>query len=184
MTNKVKSVVFVILVAGLLMSFLTVAPTMIQNTAMAIVNSVQDQSGHVEKFRIAGKVASAQWYSENSDTYSEVSVYLVDADSKPEEYYSNPTVIVQVWEYELIEDCIVYPDGEQCHYVYEFVTDFFGFAEPKRSDFSISGSLRTASIDAVEVTGYDYVTGDEMTITLDASWIASGSLFEAKAIVL
>jgi hypothetical protein len=180
MTNRIRSVISVVLAAGLVMSLLTLIPILTPDIALAKLSTSQDQTGHVEKSRIAGKVANAQWYSEDKDVYSEGFIYLIDAESKPEGYYTDPIVVVQVWQYKLTEECVVYPDGEVCFYDYEVMADFYGYAEPQKSDFSISGNLRSASIEGVEVTGYDYVSGSEKTITLDASWTASGSLYRQK----
>jgi hypothetical protein len=169
--------------AGLVLALLTMSQILSPTTALAKVNTSQQQSDHVQKFNISGKIADAHWFIENEgeQTFTDVYISLVDAASKQDDLYTISTLDVFISQYKLIEECVTYPDGsEECYYDYQPVMEFFGYDELQDSDYKISNNVRSASVNGVELTGYDYFSGQEKTIIVDATWTAEGSLVKIK----
>ena len=185
MKSNVYALMSVAVAAGLLLSLLAIVPTLPSTSAATKTSAAQQvQSDHIEKFRISGKIAQAGWYIENGDgTITEAFISLVDAATKTEDFPPYKFLDVVIFQYEFVEECITYPDGsEVCYYDYVPIMDFYGFAELDGSEVDISNNLRSASADAIQVTGYDYVSGEEKTISVSASWVTDGSLLKIKRI--
>jgi len=166
--NNVKTVA-VIVAAGIILGLVSSVSSLALAPAQAKPNTT-----HVEKYMTSGKIASAHWFTEDGDTFTQGIVNLIVAAKTPEGT-SESFVDVNIEQYKLEEYCEILNGEEYCDYEYTPVMTFFGYAELDRSDFNISSNLRSASLDSVEVTGFDYVNGEEKTITVDATWSDEGS---------
>jgi hypothetical protein len=134
---------------------------------------------HVEKYVTSGKLAIAQWASEDDQTYTQGYVNLIDiAKDSSGNLVSFVDVVIQ--QYRLVEHCQLINGEQYCNYDYEDLLGFYGSAELDKSDFTISNNVRTASLENVEITGIDYYSGKEMTITVDGTWTDSGGPIKIK----
>jgi hypothetical protein len=175
-------VVSTTVLAGVVLSFFTVLPLVTAGPAQAR-SSTNDFSDRIEKFSFAGKEAEAQWLvvDEQQQTYSEVQITLADSVSKPDDLFTESFLFVVISQYKLTEVCEEFAD-EECYFEYELVMDFFGETDLGSSDFRISNGLRTASAHQVEVVGFDGISGNEMTVFVDASWIAQGDTMRSSQV--
>lgn len=166
--NNIRTVAAIV-AAALILGLVSSAASLSLSTAQAKPNPT-----HVEKYMTSGKMAFANWFSEDNETITNGYVALVDsaktAEGTPESF-----VDVSIQQYKLVEHCKVINGQEICNYEYADVIAFFGSAEVGKSDFKISSNVRSASLNNVKVTGYDYFSGKEMTITVDATWTDAGS---------
>ena len=60
------------------------------------------------------------------------------------------------------------------------VLEFSGYAELDGNDYRISKSLRTATIQGLQIEGYDGISDEEMTINLDGKWTSSEGLVKVR----
>ena len=182
MNNNTRLTLSIAIGAGLVLSVASMLAVFSPMSAEA-KNNVGQGTDQVEKFRISGKVADAHWYveDEEEETFTDVSIYLIDSAQNVYEDYPESFLEVFISQYKITETCVIYDGEEYCYYDYEPVVQFFGYAELKKSDFAISNNIRSASVTDVQVTGYEYVSGDEKTIIVDAKWIGEGSTLKVKS---
>jgi hypothetical protein len=132
-------------------------------------------SNRVERFSISGKSAQAIWSMENEDeSHTDVFIAIVDSASKADEQFTESYLFITITEYELVEVCEQYYGQEYCYYDYDWLMEFFGYTALDKAAFEISDSLRSASVQDLELGGFDYVSQNEMTITIDADWTGVG----------
>ncbi len=144
-------------------------------------SKVHQDNDRVTKYSVTGKTAFSVWSKESGDeVYTDVFVYLFDSASRGQDSYQLSVLNIGISQYRLIEECDVYNGSEECYYDYEPLLAFYGYAELDDSDFAISNGLRSASVNGVELTGLDYVSQEEKTITVDATWTGEGSIFKEK----
>lgn len=158
-----------VVAAGVILGVLSSTSSLSLTPAQA-----KPSSTHVEKYMTSGKLAVAQWFSADGDIFTNGYINLVDI-AKASDGSVESFVDVFIEEYKLVEHCDEVNGEEVCYYDYEDVLAFFGSAVLDKSDFKISNNLRSASLESVEVTGYDYISGAEMTITVDAAWTDGGA---------
>ena len=180
MTNKsVRIALSVALAAGLLTTLFASMPFGATTSMTALARPADAHK--VEKFRVTNTLAEAQWdiEDEEEEMFTRAAIYLVDSASKGGYGYPESSLSVFIVQYRLVEECED-EDEEECDYDYEPVTYFGGYTGLDKSDFKISSNLRSAVVKNVQVTGYDYLTGDEKTITVDATWTGQGNTFKNK----
>ena len=181
MNNNIRLMMSGAVAAGLVLSLVLMFSVFSPTTVLA-----KDNAGHgsdqLQKFKISGKVAQAAWSidDEETETYTDVAMFLVDSQKNVLSGYPQSSLDIIISQYKLVEVCEVYDGEKYCYYDYEPIMEFYGFTEPSESHYAISNNLRSASLDHVSVTGYDYVSGDEKTITIDALWSGEGNQIKIK----
>ena len=178
----IKTLSSVTLSIGLLLSLFAVLPS--TSTALAQIGPYPNPDyDRVEKYRLSGISARADWFieDEEEESFTEVSVYLVDSALSGDERYAHSLLYVSIQQYTLVEDECYWDQEEEeeyCDYDFDRTIGFDGFAELDKSDFKISNNLRSALVRPVEVEGYDWVSDNEMTILVSAEWMGQGSKFK------
>jgi len=147
----------------------------------AQAGSSNNASGEILKYRLSGRGAVSDWYTLDRDgleTY--VQIYAAEAVSREgSNKQASSLAYVSISQYQVEENCEEFGGEKYCFYDYTPVLGFLGFGEVANSELEVARSLRSASLNT-EVQGFDYVTGQEMTITVDADWTGYGETYKGK----
>jgi len=147
----------------------------------AQAGSSNNASGEILKYRHSGRGAVSDWYTLDRDgleTY--VQIYAAEAVSREgSNKQASSLAYVSISQYQVEENCEEFGGEKYCFYDYTPVLGFLGFGEVANSELEVARSLRSASLNT-EVQGFDYVTGQEMTITVDADWTGYGETYKGK----
>ncbi|MCI0563557.1 MAG: hypothetical protein MN733_34210 [Nitrososphaera sp.] len=179
--NNTRKTISIALAAALVLS---IASTLALSLTPAQANkNISQGNDSVLKYRTSGKIASGQWFAEDEadNTFTEVYLFMIDSATNVNGGYPESFMDMVIYQYQLTETCEDYYGEEYCYYDYVPLLEFYGFAELNKSDFAISNNLRSASITGLEVTGYDYISGEEKTINVDAEWTSSGGMLKEKS---
>ena len=181
MEKYLPTAVSTVVIAGLVLSLATILPFTTAMTAQAKPDPVTS-AGLVEKFRIAGKIADAHWYTEDLENkiFTDVFLFVVEIDPKSNLPFTETFLDLIIFQYRLVETCEEFDGQVICYYDFEPLTDFYGSAVLDASEYSITNNFRSASVSGVEVSGIDFVSEEEKTVIVDASWIGDGGLIKIK----
>jgi hypothetical protein len=143
--------------------------------------STNQDSDRVERYSISGKSAQAWWSMETEEEiYSDVFLAIADSASKGDEKYTESYLFIAITQYKQVEVCDLYYGEEYCYYDHDWLMEFFGSTELDKSAFVISNNLRSASVQDLELIGYDYTSQNEMTIFIDADWTGVGETTRSR----
>ena len=133
-----------------------------------------------------GKSAEAYWYSYDEPKdgiYTDAGLFATDfAYKQKSEKYEESVVYIFINQYKEGEEVCEIIDGEEyCYVEYIPILAFGGYTTLTPDAFSVTGgTLRSATLNA-EITGYDYATDTEKTITINALWSGTGDLSSGKS---
>ncbi|MEM3002046.1 MAG: hypothetical protein QXW14_03935 [Candidatus Nitrosocaldus sp.] len=118
------------------------------------------------KANVRGETAFASWLREDNGVFTSVFVY---ADS-----VSN-VVYVGIFQYTLEEVC----DKYSCWEEQVPIMDFFGSKQLSKDELKIAKNLRSAALNTT-VAGYEFISGDEKTITIAVQWDGYGDVQKSR----
>ena len=133
-----------------------------------------------------GKSAEAYWYTYDEPEdgiYTDAGLFATDfAYKEKSEKYEESVVYIFINQYKEGEEVCETIDGEEyCWVEYIPILSFGGYTTLTPDAFSITGGiLRSATLNT-EITGYDYATDTEKTITINALWSGTDGLFSGKS---
>lgn len=159
---------------------------LIAASASSVSATTQNQEKNNERlnthFSFKGKSAEAYWYSEENEIYSEAMLFATDSAYKQKSDRNEESVMyLAIYQYKEGEEiCEIYEDEEYCDVEYIPILAFEGYAILTPNAFALKGAgLSSATLNS-EITGYDYVSDSEKTITIDADWSGTGSMTTGK----
>ena len=133
-----------------------------------------------------GKSAEAYWYTYDKPEdgiYTEAGLFATDSAYKQKsQRYDESVAFIFIYQYKEGKEICETVDGEQyCWVEYIPILSFEGYTTLRPDAFSVTGgTLRSATLNT-EITGYDYSTDTEKTITINALWSGTEGLSSGKS---
>lgn len=171
-TRQIKFLLMGIMLAtAISLSALVLVPAQANITKTTSSNTIHHST-------FSGKSASAEWWITDEENSTETFVGI-EMSSSMRHQQSDSTrragIDVQIYQDKVEEFCEEGEDGEYyCYYMYEPILQFSGWMQLDRSSFRIADSLQSTSLSNVVLTGFDYISGEDMAITVNGNWIATG----------
>lgn len=148
--------------------------------------TTQDQEKNNERlnihFSFKGKSAEAYWYSEENELYTEAILFATDSAYKQKsDRYEESVMYLAIYQYKEGEEiCKIYEGKEYCDVEYIPILAFEGYGILTPEAFAVQGARLSSATLNTEITGYDYVSDSEKTITIDADWSGTDSMTSGK----
>lgn len=121
-----------------------------------------------------GNAADAYWSNEDNGVYTEVYLFATDYRSQQKSSSAGDSVAyITIYQYALNEVCEKYRGETYCWYEEVPTLAFDGFASGLDPQAFQATRLDKATLDT-QITGYDWVSGTEKTITVNAAWSGIG----------
>jgi hypothetical protein len=157
--------------------------------ALFVVTSFQSMTaeaapaGSTTHVSFKGKAVEANWYSEEDEVYTEAALFATESAYKQKsDKYGESVAYIIINQYKEGEEiCEIVDEEEYCWTESIPILAFDGYTTLAPEAFIVSGAtLRSASLNT-QMTGYDYASDSEKTITINAVWSGLDGLFSGNS---
>lgn len=148
---------------------------------LLVVNTIPNAEAQITNIRYKGQSADASWYFEQDEVYTNVYVFATDSASRQKsDTFTESVTYVGISQYKLGDEvCYEYEEEKYCWNEYVPVQEYFGYGTITSENFQTQGRLDGATLNA-KLTGYNYLTDSDHTISIDIEWTGEGEYSSGK----
>lgn len=179
MTENIRKLVLLGAIGVLVISIVALSGFNFSQAALQNTGKGGQQERYHERFSAKRAFAEVGRVDEKTGIHTDVLIEAGDSYRHGQDGDSYSFAFVQISRYTLGEQCEDYDGQTICDYVQSPILVIYGETELQDSDFRASNSLRTASL-VTQLTGFDYVSGEEKIVSIDAKWTGVGDVFRGR----